>query len=347
MDTINVLIATKLEEVFQRQIADVDRRVKVYDAADLINAEWVREPGIEASAEAHKELDGLLREAEIIVLSRPPRELSHHSSTLSDLLSRATNLKWIQYTGAGMDRMAILGLLDGNFTVTNASGNSAVPIAEYVLCVMLMFARKALLYFLNKQEKRWDRYTSSELMGKTLGIVGLGSIGQEVARRAKAFGMRLVATKRSSVGSEPAVMMADKVYPRQDLLEMLAECDFVVISAPLTRETAGMIGERELKAMKPSAFLINIARGGLIDEAVLIRALKEGWIAGAGLDVFQREPLPTESELWEMPNVIISSHNSGTTGMNSVRLTGLFCENLKRYIAGQPLLNVVSQERGY
>ena len=347
MDTINVLIATKLEEVFQRQIADVDRRVKVYDAADLINAEWVREPGMEASAEERKELDGLLREAEILVLSRPPRELPHQSSKLSDLLSRATNLKWVQYTGAGMDRMAMLGLLEGNFIVTNSSGNSAVPIAEYVLCVMLMFARKALLCFLNKQEKQWDRYTSSELMGKTLGIVGLGSIGQEVARRAKAFGMRVVATKRSVAGSESAVMMADRVYPRHDLLEMLGECDFVVLSVPLTRETTGMIGERELKAMKPSSFLINIARGGLIDEAMLIRALKEGWIAGAGLDVFEREPLPPESKLWEMPNVIISSHSSGTTGMANARLTKLFCENLKRYITGQPLLNVVNKEIGY
>ncbi len=347
MDTINVLIATKLEEVFQRQIADVDRRVKVYDAADLINAELLRTPGVEASAEECKELDSLLRESEVLILTRPPSELPSQSSKLSDLLSRAPNLKWIQYTSAGMDRVAKMGLLESNVTITNASGNSAIPIAEYVLCTMLMFARKALLCFLNKQEKRWDRYTSSELREKTLGIVGLGSIGQEVARRAKAFDMRVVATKRSVVRPELAVMGVDRVYPRHDLLEMLAECDFVVLSVPLTKETTGMIGERELKAMKPSSFLINIARGGLIDEAMLIRALKEGRITGAGLDVFEREPLPLESELWEMPNVIISSHSSGTTGMANARLTKLFCENLERYIAGQSLLNVVHKEKGY
>jgi len=149
MDTVNVLIATKLEEVFQRQIADVDRRVKVYDAAGLISAELLRTPGVEASAEECKELDSLLRESEVLILTRPPRELPSHSQKLSDLLSRAPNLKWIQYTSAGMDRVAKMGLLESNVIITNASGNSAIPIAEYVLCTVLMLARKALLCFLN------------------------------------------------------------------------------------------------------------------------------------------------------------------------------------------------------
>ncbi len=347
MDTINVLIAAKLEKTFQRQIASVDRRVRVWDVADLITAKLQWTPGVEVSAEERKELDSLLRDAEILVLPRPPRELPRQSPKLSDLLSWIPNLRWVQYIGLGMDRVAKMGLLENNIIITNARGNTAIPMAEYVLCTILMFARKAPLCFLNKQERRWDRYTSSELKGKTLGIVGLGSIGQEVGRLAKAFGMRVVAIKRSVMRQELSVMGVDKVYPRHDLLEMLAECDFVVVSVPLTSETSRMIGEQELKAMKPSSFLINIARGGLIHEAMLIRALKEGWIAGAGLDVFESEPLPPESKLWEMPNTIISPHNSGRTGMANARLTKLFCENLKRYLTGQPLLNVVDKEKEY
>lgn len=347
MGTISVLLAVKLEEAFQRQIADVDSRVKVWDVADPVAAELQWTPGVEVSAGERKELESLLQEAEIMVLPRPPMELALPSPKLSELLSRMPNLRWVQFIGTGMERVAEMGLLGQNIIITNASGNGAIPIAEYVLCTMLMFARKAMLCFLNKQKKRWDGYTSFELHGKTLGIVGLGSIGQEVAHRSKAFGMRVLATKRSAVRQELSVMEVDKVYPRHDLLEMLAECDFVVLSVPLIKETARMIGERELKAMKPSAFLINIARGGLIHEAMLLRALKEGWIAGAGLDVFEKEPLPSESELWEMPNVIISSHNSSRSGMANARLTQLFCNNLRRYLAGQPLLNLVDKEKGY
>jgi phosphoglycerate dehydrogenase-like enzyme len=139
----------------------------------------------------------------------------------------------------------------------------------------------------------------------------------------------------------------DKVYPRNHLLKMLAECDFVLLSLPLTQETYKIIGEAELRAMKPTAYLINIARGNLIDEPVLIRALEEGWIAGAGLDVFAKEPLPPDSRLWELPNTIITCHDSNSTGMDDARMVELFCANLEKYLNNQPLLNVVDKEKGY
>ena len=335
MDNVNVLIAIRLEEELQRQLANVDRRVKVINAVDLLRAK-VRGT---ASAEEHEKLVGLFREAEVLfaLMRRFP----------ADLLSQTPKLRWVQLVSAGIDEALEVGLLDKDITVTNARGIHTIPIAEYTLGIMLLFAKRIPLYLANKQEKQWKQLPSSELRGKTLGIIGLGSIGQEVARLANAFGMRIVATRRSAVRQELSVMGVDKVYPRRDLPEMLGECDFVVLSVPLTEETTKMIGEEELKAMKPSSFLINVSRGEVIDEAVLIRALKEEWIAGAGLDVFEKEPLPPESELWEIPNVIISPHISWGSEITVNRLTELACENLKRYLTKQPLLNVVDKEKGY
>ncbi|MFC1971322.1 NAD(P)-dependent oxidoreductase [Chloroflexota bacterium] len=142
---------------------------------------------------------------------------------------------------------------------------------------------------------------------------------------------------------EKNVSGVDEIFTPDELYEMLSECDFGVISAALTPETTGLIGEKELKAMKPTAYLINIARGKILNETALIRALKEGWIAGAGLDVFQAEPLPPESELWEVPNLILSSHMSGFTRISRDREIEFFCENMRRFLAGEQLLNVVHQ----
>ncbi|MFC2059805.1 D-2-hydroxyacid dehydrogenase [Chloroflexota bacterium] len=348
MDIINVLIATKLEDTFQRQIADVDRRVKVYDGAGLINAELRRAPQTEVSAKEREELNSLLRDAEVMLMPRVLRELSNQSPKLRDILSRMPKLRWVQYMGVGMERAIEMGLMEGNITVTNASGVRAIPMAEYAIMDMLMLVKKVPLSFLNQQRKHWERLSASDLQGKTAGIIGLGTIGHEVARLAQAFGMRVVATRKSVTRQEDSVMGVDKVYPRKDLLEMLSECDFVVLTAPLTEETNGMLGERELKAMKPGSFLVNISRGSIIDESMLIRALREGWIAGAGLDAFEKEPLNPESELWELPNVIISSHCSGVNDdVVNTEVTRLFCDNLKRYVDGQPLLNVVDKKKGY
>ena len=275
----------------------------------------------------------------------------------------APRLRWIQLNSAGVDHILDAPIMESDVIITTASGIHAPPIAEYVLAFMLSHIRKfpqMLRYQMRREwpKKRWKVLLGGELRGKTVGIVGYGSIGREVGRLAKAFGMRVVATKRSAGergdtgywiagAGDPEASLLDRLYPPEGLQEMLAECDFVVIAVPLTSETMRAIGEEELRAMKPSSFLVNIARGEIIDGPILIRALKEGWISGAGLDVFAQEPLPKDSELWDMENVIISPHIAAATPCYDERATDLFAENLRRYLAGEELLNVVDRKRGY
>jgi len=191
----------------------------------------------------------------------------------------------------------------------------------------------------------WEgRRSSGELCGKTLGIVGLGGIGSEVAKRAKAFGMRVIATRRRP---DRRSEFADEVRGADELGWLLGESDFVAVCSALTHETRHLIGAEELKRMKATAYLINIGRGGLVDEGALVAALRGGEIAGAGLDVFEREPLPSESPLWEMPNVMITPHDAGSSPRSHERLMEVFLENLRRYVAGEPLLNVVDKRAGY
>lgn len=191
------------------------------------------------------------------------------------------------------------------------------------------------------QECSW---APDELTGKTLGLVGLGAVGSEVARRAKAFGLRVVATRRRP---ELACMYADDVRGPDELPWLLRESDFVALCAPLTRATRGLVGEDELRLMKPTAYLINVARGELVDEQGLCSALATGVIAGAGLDVFEQEPLPKRSPLWDLPNVMITPHNAGQSRRSQERVNALFRENLERYLDGRPLANVVDKPAGY
>jgi phosphoglycerate dehydrogenase-like enzyme len=247
---------------------------------------------------------------------------------------------------------------------TTTSGLHAINIGEYVLASILAWTRKLPeLFDLQRKREwpsdRWTRYAPSELRGATMGVVGYGSIGREVGRLAKALGMRVLAVKRrvelageqdayevNGVG-DPGGVLPDALYSPEQLREMLALCDYVVLTVPLTRETQGMVGEEELRAMKPTAYLVNIARGQVCDESALVHALQAGWIAGAGLDVFAQEPLPEASPLWTMPNVILTPHLSGFSRNYEQRAADIFRENLGRYIAGQPLLNVVNKSLGY
>jgi len=208
---------------------------------------------------------------------------------------------------------------------------------------MLMFAKNYVWMERDKKAKRWERYCGEELTGKTLAIVGLGHIGQEVARHGRRMDMRVTGMRRSGT----PVPDMDKLFDRAELHAMLREADFVVLAAPHTPETEGLIGERELAVLKPSAVLINIGRGALLDEGALIRALQEKHLAGAALDVFDKEPPSPDSPLWEMPNVIVSPHSASTVTQENARITELFCENLRRYLKGQPLRNVLDTKRLY
>jgi len=264
-----------------------------------------------------------------------------------ELWQSAPRLKWVQSGGAGVERFMTPDFMASPIVLTNAQGVYAIPIADHVMAFVLLFCRRLNL-LLRKQLQRawadWGEYRLDELSGATLGIVGLGGIGSEVAKRAKGFGMRVIATRRRP--GKPS-RDADEVRGAAELPWLLAESDYVAVCAALTHETRHLIGEEQLRMMKPTACLINIARGGLIDEAALARALEAGRIAGAGLDVFEQEPLPSASPLWDMPNVVITPHNAGDSPRSHERLVDLFCENLRRYLAGEPLLNVVDKQAGY
>lgn len=278
-------------------------------------------------------------------------------------LSRAPALKWVQLHTAGVDHLLGHPLMKSDILLTTASGIHATPIAEYVFASILAFNRRLpqMLYYQSRREwpqGRWNLFARPELRGSTLGIVGYGSIGREVGRTARCFGMRVVSTKRSvsqmrdagyavpGTGDREGALL-DEAFPPERLSEMLGLCDYVVVAVPLTPQTRKLIGEAELRAMKPSAYLVNISRGGTVDEAALVKALRQGWIAGAGLDVFEEEPLPANSPLYDLDNVILSPHVAGFTLRYDERASDLFAENLRRYLAGKPLLNLVDKDKGY
>ena len=267
----------------------------------------------------------------------------------------APRLRWLQFPGAGVDSLAKTGLLDANsgVIVTTAAGVHAVTISEYVFGSMLMFNWNWPQMVRLQDERVWARSATwyqlggRDLVGQTLGIIGLGHIGRRIAQLGHAFGMRVLGTRRSIHNSGDQEPDVDQSFPPEQLHELLSLSDYVVISVPLTRETEKLIGETELRMMRPNTYLVNIARGRVIDEQALIRALREGWIAGAGLDVTEEEPLPTESPLYSMPNVILTPHISGNSAHYDTRLAALFADNLKRYRTGQQLQNRYEPSRGY
>ena len=277
----------------------------------------------------------------------------------------APQLRWIQFHSAGIDGFFDHPIFtESDMTLTTASGIHAVQMAEYTLGQMLAFAHH-LPKMLEDQrarqwpEHRWDRYVPTELYGATVGIVGYGSVGRQIAHIAKAFGMNILAMKRDlrhlndedAIGEpntgDPDGDIPDRIYPPEALHSMLSACDYIVLTVPLTPTTHHMIDSSALKAMKSTAVLINIARGPVLDEIALIHALQEGTILGAALDVFEEEPLPQESPLWKLPNVLISPHVSGFSPHYDRRVVDLFAENLRRFIAGEPLLNQVSRSLHY
>ncbi|MCS6801000.1 MAG: D-2-hydroxyacid dehydrogenase [Chloroflexota bacterium] len=261
------------------------------------------------------------------------------------LVDCAPDLKWIQIPWAGLDQVAAAGVFERGIVVTNAKGLNARYVAEWALAAILAFAKNLPRYIRQQPAKCWDRHPALSLEEITVGIVGLGTIGSELARRAQALGMRVIAIRRSGPAAPPPGVAW--LGGPADLDRLLAEADVVVLTAPHTAETRGLIGARQLQTMKRSAYLVNVARGALVDEEALAAALREGVIAGAALDVFQTEPLPPSSPLWDLDNVILTPHVSGSYEGHFHRVLRLFIANLERYIAGQPLLNVCDPEKGY
>jgi len=265
-----------------------------------------------------------------------------------DLLPKMQNLRWLQQWGAGADwLLRYPEAVEMDFVLTNASGVHAKPISEHILTFLLAFARGIPQSVRAQERREWlrrGRQDVFELAGKTMLLIGLGAIGKRTARMASALGMRVLGVRRHPAVDAPRVAA---MFGPEHLIRVLPEADFVVLAVPLTHETQGMIGERELRAMKPTAYLVNIGRGGIIQEDALVRALQEGWIAGAGLDVFETEPLPEDSPLWGMDNVIITAHYAGVTPHYNERAMAIFLDNLQRYQAGEPMRNVVDKKLGY
>jgi phosphoglycerate dehydrogenase-like enzyme len=289
---------------------------------------------------AHGDDEAAIAEAEVLLRGQIA------SSVLDHLLERAPALRWIHSISAGVDKMVTPLSRDRGLQVTNARGVFSPPIAEYVVLMCLAIARRLPQLLDLQRDRTWQPLRGQELGGLTVGIVGYGSIGGEVARLLEPFGTRVIATRRHperGAGSHANV----EVWGSDRLHELMRTADVVVIAAPLTDETAGLIGATELQEMPGHAWLINIARGKLVDELALRRALSAGWIGGAVLDVFDEEPLPAESPLYDTPNLIITPHTSWSSDLVVERSIDLFVANLERYLAGQPLENLVDLEAGY
>jgi D-2-hydroxyacid dehydrogenase (NADP+) len=323
LNQLNLLISFDLPDTCIRRIRAVSPNLKVQQSHD------------------REELANLIKQADILFAGHFSREM----------FGSASKLKWIQTHLAGVERFLYPEVVDSQVIITNAGGVSSIPISEQVMGMMLCLSRKLHVFIGNQLECKWRTgelellAQLEELAGKTVGIVGLGRIGAEIAKKAKCFGMRVIATKRKALSQVPSHV--DKLVAAENLNELLAESDYVVLQLPLTTETQEMFGEQQFRSMKRTAYLINTARGEVVNEGALIKALEEGAIAGAALDTFAVEPLPKDSPLWGMKNVIITPHVAGFTPYYLDRLTDLFCENLKRFIRNEELINVVDKKRGY
>jgi phosphoglycerate dehydrogenase-like enzyme len=260
-----------------------------------------------------------------------------------DVLPRAKRLRWIQLTSAGAEQLLPARAALSGVVVTNTRGIHVDLMADYALGVLVMLQWDFPRMLRDQQARVWDQRLAMPLAGRTLGVVGAGAIGGEIVRRAAAFGMDVLAIRRTPAPVDGAreVLTADR------LREALPRCDFVILVVPVTEATRTMIGGAELRAMKRTAFLINIARGSVVDEAALVAALREGVIAGAALDVFDAEPLPADSPLWALPNVILTPHVAGEPADYARRVADVFIDNVARWRRREPLRNVVDFERGY
>jgi phosphoglycerate dehydrogenase-like enzyme len=260
------------------------------------------------------------------------------------LLAATTTLKWVHISSAGVDRFLFPEIVSHPAIMTCARGVAAVSIAEHAFALILAFTRSLPLAFRNQQERRWAHTSLIEICGQTLGIVGFGRVGREVARRATGFGLRVLAVDANPVDPPEGVTA---LWPPDRLPDLCAEADILVNCTPLTAQTERMIRREHFARMKPSALFVNVSRGRVVDQEALIEALREGRIAGAALDVVDPEPLPSDSPLWNLPNVILTAHSATTSQHFWRRMHELFCENLRRYVTGEPLLNVVDKTAGF
>lgn len=262
-----------------------------------------------------------------------------------DDLSFFPALQWVHSSAAGVDGWIAARAIPDRAILTSAVGNGAIPLAEHALLLMLMLNREAPRWFRAQQRRQWDRYVHGELVGASLGIVGYGNSGADLAAKALACHMQVRALRRSPGPAEDGDVRL--VYEQGGLEELLRESDFVVVTAPYTSLTRGLIGAEELALMKPTSFLVVVSRGGIVDDRALLAALRDGAIAGAGLDAHSIEPLPADSPWWDLENVIVTPHNGATTPGTAERGREIVLDNVSRWVNGDALVNVVDLSRGY
>lgn len=251
-------------------------------------------------------------------------------------IMKASQLKWLHSFSAGVDSPFFLQLMERGVTLTNSSGATASPIAQTAMLYMLSLSRNVRAWYEHQDKHEWIRHDFDELDGARLAVIGMGPIGYEIARLAVAFNMTVEAIRRTPAGDEPC-----PTFSFDHLDDVLGRADWVCVALPLTPDTKEMFHHNRFASMKPGARFINVGRGELVDENALIAALSSGHLSGAALDVFATEPLPTDSPLWDMPNVIVTPHSSGASTSAGLRSEKLFVTNLGRYLTGQPLINHV------
>ena len=333
MERINVLVGWALPPPLMERIGALDPRVH------LLNDPYLSlpRPPVWPPFLFPEQLLPLLPRAHVVFTSRLP----------PDAQRLASRLRWIQLLSAGAD-VAIGDRPErSDILVTTAKGVQAIPLSEWVIGAMIALSRRFPQAIRAQGRKEYWKFIGEELAGRTAGILGMGNIGHRVARLCKALDMRVLGMRRSVTQPQEGQGPTDLLLPPRDLPLMLRESDFLIICLPGTRETAGLLGLAELRQMKQGACLINVGRGGIVDEQALVEVVRAGHLAGAALDVFAQEPLPQDSPLWDEPNILLTAHVAANSHLYEERGTELFLENLRRYLDGRDLLNVYDPEIGY
>jgi phosphoglycerate dehydrogenase-like enzyme len=347
---LQAVIATPLEEALVERIRAVaPARVEVLYEPDLLPPMRYRgdhrgDPQFTRSAADEKRWTSLFRRADILwdIPPSPPEG--------GNVVDNATHLKWIQTTSSGVGPLVQkLGLDRRGIIVTTARGLHAAPLTEFTFMALLMHAKGHAHLQREQEARRWELYCSDGLEGKALSVVGMGGIGRRIAATGKAFGMRVHGLIRDDSKATAADFSIDAVFRQQALHDMLRETDALVLCAPRTPQTDGLMDRAAFDVLKRGAVLVNIARGSLVDEAAMVAALLSGRLAFAALDVFATEPLPPESPLWDLENVLISPHSASTVAEENERITDIFCHNLALFLDGRvgEMKNLFNVERGY
>lgn len=342
--TTDVLICSYLEPELIERIRQAVPKVNVHYEPDLLpppryEADHIGER-FTRSSDQNEQWQALMARADVL--------FDFDYNDIAGMKRHAKNVRWIQASSAGIGGFVQrYNLTDLSAILTTAAGVHAQPLAEFAIWGMLTFVKNYPLARAQQDKHHWQRFHNDDLEGKTVAIVGLGSIGREVARLVRPFGVKVLATKRTVDGIDPREVGVDGLYPVHELEQLLNQADVVVAVAPHTPETENLLDTQAFAAMKQDTLFINIGRGALVDEDALIAALRSGKLAGAVLDVAKQEPLPPDHELWDMDNVFVFPHSASTSKNENRRLTELFIDNLKRFLANQPLRNVYDTERGY